>query len=158
MMGSGKSTVGRIAADRLGVSFLDTDEMVEERAGASIPAIWEEEGETGFRRMESEVVGDVPSKGVIVAAGGGAVLDPTNRELIGRCRKIVWLRCDPATLAGRLEGHVGRPLLAGSPQNVLESLLADRSPIYADLATHEVETATRTLEEVVREVVGIWRS
>jgi shikimate kinase len=158
MMGSGKSTVGRLAAYRVGIPFFDTDAIVEERAGMSISEIWEERGETGFRRMESAVLRDMPDSGVIVAAGGGAVLDPVNRDLMARASKIVWLRCDPAVIAARLRDKVDRPLLARSPERVLDALLDDRTPIYAELATHQIETGTKTLDEVAEEVVGIWQS
>jgi shikimate kinase len=158
MMGSGKSTVGRLAADRLGIPFFDTDVIVQEQAGVSIVELWAEVGETGFRDLESAALRNVPTTAGIVAAGGGAVLDPANRELIARSDKVVWLRCDAATLAERLRANVSRPLLTESPETTLETLLAERAAIYADLATHHIETGARTLDEVVSEVVGIWQS
>jgi shikimate kinase len=158
MMGSGKSTVGRLAADRLGIPFFDTDVIVQERAGGSIVELWEEVGEAGFRDLESVALSNVPTTAGIVAAGGGAVLDPANRQLIARSDKVVWLRCDAETLAERLRSNADRPLLTQSPETTLETLLADRAAIYADLATHQVETSAMTLDEVVSEVVGIWQS
>lgn len=158
MMGSGKSTVGRMVADRVGVPFYDTDVMVIERARASIPEIWEELGEPGFRRMESTEVMAVPKDGVIAAAGGGAVLAPANRTVMARADHIVWLRCDPSILAKRLRDGGERPLLARSPESVLETLLTERAPIYDELATSHVDTSGMTIEQVVNEVVEIWRS
>lgn len=158
MMGSGKSTVGKLVADHLGVPFYDTDSMVEERAGVSIAELWARVGEAGFRLMESEALRAVGPEPMIAAAGGGAVLDPENRALISRSMAVVWLRSDVATLVGRISDNESRPLLGDSPETVLTTLLARRAPIYAGLATHEMDTSTKTVDDVVSEVLGIWQS
>jgi shikimate kinase len=100
MMGSGKSTIGAIAAERLGLQFFDTDRMIVARSGVSIPEIWEEMGEQMFRDMEREAVAAVPLERSLAAAGGGAVLDPANRAVIASSPPVVWLRALPAEIAG----------------------------------------------------------
>lgn len=157
MMGSGKTTVGKAVAEIVDRPFYDTDEMVE-TGGRSIGEVWEQEGEETFRAMETEAVRAVPAD-VIAAAGGGAVLDPANREVMGNSGKVVWLKARSSTLAERLAGNRDRPLLTTAPANdVLTGLIAARSSVYEALATHQVETDGRTLDEVVGEVVRIWRA
>lgn len=156
MMGSGKSTVGRLAAERVGVPFYDMDLLIEGRAGMTIAEIWTQFGERGFRRMESDELRALPSGSHIAAAGGGAILEPANREIIAVDDKVVWLRTDAATLALRLAGDESRPLLGDTPEQTLVTLLEKRAPLYQALATNQVETAGRSLDDVVDEVVDIW--
>jgi shikimate kinase len=138
MMGSGKSVVGALVARRLGWPFVDVDEAVERRSGRSVAELFAERGETGFRQIESlclraSLGGDVPA---VVAAGGGAVLDPANRELMA-ADTVVWLRARPETLAARVGDGSGRPLLAQRPEAPsarLAALAAERAPIYAEVA------------------------
>ncbi|MGB8362431.1 MAG: shikimate kinase [Acidimicrobiia bacterium] len=155
-MGSGKSTIGRLAAQRVDAPFYDTDLLIEERAGMTIREIWARFGEPGFRRMESDELKALPSGSRIAAAGGGAILDPANRELIAVDGKVVWLRTDAATLARRLAGNESRPLLGEFPEQTIVTLLAERAPLYEALATNQVEASGRTIDDVVNEVVDIW--
>lgn len=159
MMGSGKSTIGARVADTLGLEFLDTDRMVSDRAGKSIADIWGEVGESGFRRLESEAVAAVPAKECVIAAGGGAILDPRNRMIIAASPPVVWLRSRPRTLARRIDDPGGRPLLEteGTLEDQMDKILTERSDLYQELATHIVDTEDRTVAAVVEEVVTIWR-
>ena len=159
-MGSGKTTVGRLAASRVGVRFYDTDEMVVEISRMAVRDIWEGVGEEGFRELERRAVARVPESGCIAAAGGGAVLDAANREHMTRGRPVVWLECPPDVLASRLADDASRPLLAdgGSPEDRLASLLAERREIYSEVATHTVETADSDVDATVESVVEIWQS
>lgn len=158
MMGSGKSTVGALAARVLGLSFYDTDLMVSEQAGMSIPEIWERMGEKGFRELESEAVSSVPADSV-AAAGGGAVLDGRNREVIASSPPVIWLRTRPETMARRVQEGGDRPLLASrDAETRLSEILAQRSHLYQGLATHVLDTDDLAPDQVTTEVVSIWRS
>lgn len=157
MMGSGKSTVGELAADRLGVTFHDTDLLVEETAGMSIAELWRTRGEEAFRDVETQVIATVPRAG-IAAAGGGAVLRAENRSMIASSDVVIWLRCEVAELARRVRDGGDRPLLAndGSLESTLKRILTERAPIYESLSTQQIETTARSLDEVVSEVIDSW--
>lgn len=159
LMGAGKSTVGRKAAHRLGLAFVDTDQMVEEAAGLSVAAIFEAEGEAGFRRREAEAVARACSRGgQVISTGGGAVLDPENRRRLWAAGLVVWLDAPPAVLADRLPRTADRPLLAGEEgTRRLEVLLEQRRPHYA-LAHRRLDVAARTPDEAVKEVVRMFES
>lgn len=160
MMGSGKSTVGELAASRIGVRFFDTDRMVVELAHMSLPEVWDGVGEEGFRRLERRAVATVPDSGCVAAAGGGAVLSKQNRDHMSRGGPVVWLRCRPETLAERVEGLGGRPLLEGAEPvaDRLSEILAVRARLYEEVATDVVDTDAREIADVVTEVVEIWGS
>lgn len=158
MMGSGKTTVGRQAAARVGVPFYDTDQMVVEIAHMPISAIWESVGEQGFRELERRAVDHVPDSGFIAAAGGGAVIDERNRAHMAKNGAVVWLRCEPEVLAGRVGGDGSRPLLSSnsSPEDLLAELLEERSALYSDTATDVIDTGDLDIEQVVSAVIDIW--
>ncbi|RKS09867.1 shikimate kinase [Nocardiopsis sp. Huas11] len=147
--GSGKSTVGRALADRLGVDLLCTDTEVERRAGRSIGDIFVEDGEEAFRALEREVVaqGLREWEGVI-AVGGGAVLDEDTRADLAD-HHVVYLQVEFGELAKRVGMDVARPLLAGNPRTRLRKLLNERLPVYEGLATVTVPTTDFHPEEVV---------
>jgi shikimate kinase len=159
MMGSGKTTVGREAAIRVGVALYDTDRMVEEMARTTIDAIWEDVGENGYRELERRVIATIPVSDFVAAAGGGAVLSLENREHISRGEPIVWRRASPGQLAKRLETDGSRPLLAHdpAPEARLAALHAERSSLYSGVATDLVDTDDRDVEDVIRDVVELWR-
>lgn len=157
MMGSGKTSVGRLVADAVRVRFYDTDEAVVAMAGRSVTELWDEMGERHFRDLERSAISSAP-EGVVAAAGGGAVLDGVNREAMRRAPPVVWLQATPETLARRLGSVSDRPLLAGSATNVdlLHDLLRSRAASYEAVATHSIATDFRELEEVVSEVIELW--
>ena len=134
--GSGKSTVGRHLATQLKASFYDLDEIIEERAGANIPWIFDVEGESGFRDREQAVVQDFAGRdNVVVATGGGVVMREANREVLKKSATVVYLSASLKTLVNRTRGNDKRPLLAGEdPRPVLEQLLEIREPLYRDVA------------------------
>jgi len=135
--GSGKSAVGRLVAGRHGVPFVDLDDVIEAAAGRPIPAIFETEGEAGFRARERAAVRTLrPSKGEaisrVIAGGGGCVIDPRNRWDLFRGRRVVALWAPPDLLLRRLRGGQARPLLAGrDPRALLGDLVAQRNRWYA---------------------------
>ncbi len=168
-MATGKSSVGRILAERLNRPFVDADKEIERRAGKSIPDIFREDGEAIFRNLETSVVRDLCSgNGRIIAAGGGAFVSDENRRLMLDAGRVVCLTAHPGTVMERLnigaEGDIRgeggspgsqRPMLAG--EDTLEritGLLAQRSPYYA-LAHDVVATDDLTPAQVAEQVIDI---
>ena len=134
--GAGKSTVGRHLASYLQAAFFDLDEVIQERAGADIPWIFDVEGESGFRDRESAVVNDFASTdNVVIATGGGVVLRPENRTVMSSASTVVYLEASLSTLVSRTEGKTKRPLLVGEDvKQVLQEIMAVREPLYREVA------------------------
>ena len=156
-MGSGKTTVGRLVAERLGWTYVDSDDQVCERTGRSVREIFEEDGEAAFRReerlaLEAAVSDDQPR---VVSVAGGAVLDAANRALLRRAGTVAWLRADPSVLAARVtaSGQAHRPLLGDDPHGNLVRLDAERRPLYEELADLIVDVEARTPEEIAEHLV-----
>ncbi|MBO0830164.1 MAG: shikimate kinase [Streptosporangiales bacterium] len=155
--GAGKTTVGRRLADRLGVEFLDTDSAVEARAGKPVPEIFVTDGEPAFRRLEREAVAAALAEhGGVLSLGGGAVLDPSTRELLG-AHRVVFLDVDLSAAAHRVGLDTPRPLLIGNPRATLRKQLADRRPHYLEVATAVVATSALGPGEVVDAVLDVVR-
>jgi shikimate kinase len=155
MPGGGKSTVGRQLARRLRVDFLDTDLLVEQRAGLSIPELFARDGEAAFRRLESEALAAAlrEPEGVI-ATGGGIVLAPANRETLRRHTTAVYLKATPRDLARRVRTDGRRPLLQGpDPLGRLRQLYAQRDPLYRDTAHYIIETGRPSVTGLVNIVL-----
>ena len=140
--GAGKSTVGRHLAAHLQATFFDLDEVIQERAGADIPWIFDVEGESGFRDRESAVVKDFASRdNVVIATGGGVVLRPENRIVMSNASTVVYLEASLSTLVSRTEGKTKRPLLVGKDvRKVLQEIMAVREPLYREVADVTVES------------------
>lgn len=136
MMGAGKTTVGQVLASRLGWQHLDSDGQVEQSTGCSVAQIFDQRGEAAFRAEEANALARAATGAapVVVSVAGGAVLDPDNRHLLGRCGTVVWLRARIDTLAVRVGSGDGRPLLGHQPVAVLRRLEARRRPVYQQLA------------------------
>lgn len=152
--GSGKSTIGRVVADRLGVDFRDTDDVVVETAGKPIADIFVDEGEAHFRTLEEEAVAAaLESKTGVLALGGGAVLsEATRRRLSGH--HVVFLFVDVSDAAARVGLNRDRPLLLGNVRQQLRALLADRLPLYQEVARSTVTTSGRTPEDIAAEILA----
>jgi len=162
--GTGKTTVSRLLAMRLGCDWVDADVEVELRAGKSIDAIFAELGEQAFRDIEAEVVADLCGReATVLAFGGGAVLREENRNCLAKCQAVVWLKAsvetidqrisdDPTTAARRpnLTNHGGR--------TEIEHLLGQREPIYRACATLEVDTEDKSPVEIADEIVASIRA
>jgi shikimate kinase len=156
LMGAGKTTVGKRCAEQLDRSFVDTDELVVDVAGMPFDELWAAEGESGFRARERIAVADVAASPapLVIACGGGAVLDPDNRRALRTSGFVVWLEADPVVLATRLVGDDSRPLLAGGDRaTTLTRLAALRARAYEDAADVAVETDGRSVDEVVDRVL-----
>jgi shikimate kinase len=153
-MGTGKSEVGRRLAKRLGRAFLDTDQLVEARAGKTVAAIFAEDGEAAFRALERDVVnGAAAHPEAVIAVGGGAVLDATNVARLRAAGALVCLTADADTIVRRVGDVRRRPLLAGDdPRGTIERLLRERRPAYDDAADLVLDTSERTVDQVVEEI------
>lgn len=160
MMGSGKTTVGEAVADQLGLSFIDTDLLIVSVNSRSIPDLWEAEGQEAFRALERQMISSAADAGpAVVATGGGAVLDPTNVELMRSSGLVVWLSASPQTLDSRIGKAGDRPLLHGATAGErLGSLLDERRDHYLAAAHAEVATDGRSVARVAAEVVERWRA
>ena len=159
MMATGKSSVGELVASRLGRPLLDSDEQIEVRAGRTVREIWRTDGEPAFRRLEAEVFAEALAspEPVVVAAAGGVVLDPTNRDrLRDSGADVVWLRARPDTLLRRLRAadHEHRPLLDDDPEGTLERMHQDRSSIYAEVSGAVVDVDELRPEDVADRVLA----
>ncbi|RWA17295.1 hypothetical protein MBRU_06635 [Mycolicibacterium brumae DSM 44177] len=150
--GVGKTTVGKRLARSLGVSFVDTDLEIETRHGRAVGQIFAEDGEPAFRSLEETVIGDViASHSGVIALGGGSIVSPRTQELLRR-HPVVYLELTEEEGIRRTAGS-GRPVLAGDdPAAVYRRLMAERTPIYQDLARIRVSTVGRSPGAVVREV------
>jgi shikimate kinase len=160
MMGSGKSTAGRLSAQNLNIRFSDTDDVVVERMGCSIAQFWGERGEAAFREIEKVAMNSVAERGGVKVTGGGVVLDESNRAILREASKVVWLKAAPETLAQRLIGHQNRPLLAGDESSQVEGLaqtLTRRADLYDEVATYHVETDVLDVPDVASALEDIWR-
>jgi shikimate kinase len=161
LMGAGKTTVGQRCAELLGRAFLDTDQLVEANTAMGVADIFELHGEQQFRILERDAVADASASPVplVIACGGGAVLDADNRRILRSNGVVVWLRASPAVLGERVSGGK-RPLLAGPapPVVTLERLTELRGPAYEAAAHLSVGTEGLTVDEVAARVVEEFRS
>jgi len=153
-MGAGKSTVGRQLARTLKKRFIDSDKAIEERTGASISLIFDVEGEDGFRRREQAVIDELSAlHDIVLATGGGAVLDETNRANLMSRGFVVYLSAPVDLLVERTARDRSRPLLqTADPQQRVAELLAQRDPLYRDVADAVVRTDRRSARHVVKEI------
>ena len=154
-MGAGKSTIGRLLAKELGLPFKDSDKEIEERTGASIPLIFDVEGETGFRDREQAVITELSqAQGLVLATGGGAILRPENRAAMRHGAVVIYLHASVEHQLARTARDRNRPLLqTQNPAQVLTDLLAIRDPLYREVATLIIETDTRPPRMVVQEIM-----
>ncbi len=153
-MGAGKSAVGRQLAKLLGLDFVDSDEEIEKRTGVDIAFIFEKEGESGFREREAKVIDDLTQMtGVVLATGGGAILDPDSRSRLGARGFVVYLHTTVRQQLERTRRGRERPLLENRPRRqVLEELMRVREPLYREIADLVVETDGRRVQAVAREI------
>jgi shikimate kinase len=155
-MGTGKSSVGKILAERLGYRFIDIDEMIEAGSGFTVSEIFASHGEQHFRALETEMIKRLESeRGVVVSTGGGAVINPENRRKMRSAGKVVNLSASAETIKKRLTGDVVRPLLQGDKSlEKINALIAEREPFYSD-ADIRIDTTAKKIEDIVSEIL-VW--
>jgi len=156
MMGAGKTTAGRLMARRLKREFLDTDLEIERRCGVKVPVIFEIEGEAGFRQREAAVIAELTAReDVVLATGGGAVLDEANRRHLAARGTVVYLHAPPPALYERVRQDRNRPLLAtADPQARLQELYAVRDPLYREIADVVVDTGRQSVQNLARQLLA----
>jgi shikimate kinase len=153
--GSGKSTVGRQLARRLQTSFVDSDQVIEQRLGCSIREYFAREGEDRFRDVEEAVLDELTQNAQgVIATGGGAVLRPANRQHLRERGQVVYLRSTPEEVFRRLRHDVNRPLLqVDDPLARLRDLYAARDPLYRETAQYVIETGRPSVATLVNMIV-----
>jgi shikimate kinase len=154
-MGSGKSTIGRQLANNLKKEFKDSDHEIVARTGASIPLIFEIEGEEGFRRREAAMIDELTLlDGIVLATGGGAVLREENRHHIKQRGVVIYLYASVDQLFERTSRDHNRPLLqTENPRQKLQELMEQRDPLYREVADMVVHTDDRSIRSVVKEIL-----
>jgi shikimate kinase len=157
-MGTGKSSVGKLLAYRLGKSFIDIDAKIEKQMGMTIPEIFSQFGEVTFREKEAAVVAKIARyKNAVIATGGGVVLNPRNMELLRQKGVIVSLAASPEIILERTSRRPTRPLLqCESPRQVIEEMLEKRRPLY-EQADIQIETSVATPYEVTEQIIQYLR-
>ncbi len=153
-MGAGKSAVGRQLARLTHLEFVDSDEEIESRTGVDIAFIFEKEGEAGFRKREGKVIDELSSReGIVMATGGGAVVDPDSRSRLGARGFVVYLYTSVKQQLDRTQRGRNRPMLEnGDKAKVLEELMEQRDPMYREIADLIVDTDGRRVQTVAREI------
>lgn len=154
-MGAGKSAVGRQLARALHLSFMDSDDEIESRTGVDIPFIFEKEGEAGFRKREAAAIDDLTKMdGVVLATGGGAIVDPESRSRLGGRGFVIYLYTTVEQQFARTSKGRERPLLEdGDRREILEELLEGRDPLYREIADLVVPTDGRKVHSVAKEII-----
>ena len=158
-MGVGKSTIGRALAKHLGMDFVDSDSEIEERTGATISLIFDIEGEDGFRKRETQMIGElVDRRNMVLATGGGSIMTEENKLALRKNGVVVYLYASIDTLVARVRNPRNRPLLEGAddPEAVLRELFATRDPVYREEADHVFDTDDRSPAAVAREISRVF--
>ncbi|WP_428717694.1 bifunctional shikimate kinase/3-dehydroquinate synthase AroKB [Undibacterium curvum] len=155
LMGSGKTTVGRALAKKLNKRFIDSDHEIEARTGVSIPVIFEIEGEASFRQREADVIRDLTAQdNIILATGGGAILNPESRRLLEQRGTVIYLRASIHSILQRTRNDKNRPLLrTPDPRKKLEELEAQRHPLYQEIAHVVIETGRPNVQHLVQHIL-----
>lgn len=157
LMGAGKTTVGKQLSRHLGKAFYDADHEIERRTGVNIPLIFELEGEAGFRKREAGVIEELTALcNIVLATGGGAVLQAQNRHCLQRNGTVIYLRAQVAELWQRTRNDRNRPLLQGlDPRAKLEQLFVERDPLYREVADFTVDTGGQPVSVIVHHIESL---
>jgi shikimate kinase len=156
-MGAGKSTIGRQLAKQLRLAFHDSDHEIERRTGVDIPLIFEFEREAGFRKRESAIIDELTQlNGIVLATGGGAILDPVNRDYLANRGLVIYLHASVDQQLARTNRDRNRPLLqTKNPRQRLEELMAVREPLYRETANRVINTDAKRVRDVVQEILEL---
>ena len=154
-MGAGKTTMGRQLAKKLHLEFFDSDKVIEERTGATIPLIFELEGEAGFRQREQAIIDEFTQKNnLVLATGGGAVLREANRQHLKSRGIVIYLHSDIAHLMERIRHDKNRPLLqTPDPEAKLREIMAQREPLYRETAHITINTGDVSIRAAIQAIL-----
>ena len=155
--GTGKSTVGKVIAARLGCELLSTDAEIVKSAGQTIPQIVEQHGWEYFRDLETKMCQGLTGKdGLVLDTGGGAILRPQNVDMLKRTGKLFWLRASVETIAKRIGSDTQRPSLTGTKSFIdeIQDVLRERAPKYQAAADHVIETEGKSVSQVADEILA----
>ena len=157
LMGSGKTTLGKILSKKLDKHFYDSDQVIEEKLGVNVPMIFEYEGEAGFREREKDILKELVSKqNIVLATGGGIILSESNRDLLAKNGIVIYLKSNQKDLVLRMKNDKTRPLLNnGNVELIVKKLCQEREPLYEEIADFKVVTKNKRINEVVNEIVRI---
>lgn len=154
-MGAGKTSIGKMLAQELGLQFMDTDHEIEKRTGVDIPWIFDVEGEDGFRKREREVVKElVDQTGIVLSTGGGTVVDDESRNCLAARGVVVYLHATVVQQYERVYKDTKRPLISNdNPKEALDDLFSKREPLYQEIADAVFETDNKSVHRVVRDII-----
>ena len=157
LMGSGKTTLGKILSKKLDKNFYDSDHVIEEKLGVDVPMIFEYEGEAGFREREKDSLKELVSKkNIVLATGGGIILSKSNRDLLSENGIVIYLKSNQKDLIKRMKNDKTRPLLKnGNIEEIIKKLCKEREPLYEEIADFEIMTKNKKIHEVVNEIITI---
>ena len=151
--GSGKTTIGKQVAEKLGVEFIDVDNEIEMDEKTTISDIFVQKGEAYFRQLERAKISDLlNSFNGVLSLGGGSVLDEITRQALA-IAPVVWLKVSSGDASSRVGLGLSRPVLMGNVRSTLVKLLEERTPLYEEVADWEIDTSKKSIEEVVQEVL-----
>jgi shikimate kinase len=151
--GSGKTTIGKQVAEKLGVDFIDVDNEIEMDEKTTISDIFVKKGEAYFRQLERTKISELlNSFNGVLSLGGGSVLDETTRQALA-IAPVVWLKVSSGDASSRVGLGLSRPVLMGNVRSTLVKLLEERTPLYEEVADWEIDTSGKSIEEVVQEVL-----
>ena len=151
--GSGKTTIGKQVAEKLGVEFIDVDNEIEMDEKTTISDIFVQKGEAYFRQLERAKISELlNSFNGVLSLGGGSVLDESTRQALA-IAPVVWLKVSSGDASSRVGLGLSRPVLMGNVRSTLVKLLEERTPLYEEVADWEVDTSKKSIEEVVQEVL-----
>ena len=151
--GSGKTTIGKQVAEKLGVEFIDVDNEIEMDEKTTISDIFVKKGEAYFRQLERTKISELlNSFNGVLSLGGGSVLDETTRQALA-IAPVVWLKVSSGDASSRVGLGLSRPVLMGNVRSTLVKLLEERTPLYEEVADWEIDTSKKSIEEVVQEVL-----
>ena len=155
LMGSGKTTLGKILSKKLDKHFYDSDQVIEEKLGVNVPMIFEYEGEAGFREREKDILKELVSKqNIVLATGGGIILSESNRDLLAKNGIVIYLKSNQKDLVLRMKNDKTRPLLKnGNVELIIKKLCQEREPLYEEIADFKITTKNKRIYEVVNEII-----
>lgn len=153
-MGSGKSTIGKLLADKLNLNYLDTDEEIEVKAKKKIKEIFADDGESAFRDLEHQILKSTSTSNYVISTGGGMIDREENRQWLND-KQVVYLKTSWETVSKRLQNDQNRPIWQDESRDKLE-LLANRDPKYRQVSSTTIETDHQTIEQIVEQISSIF--